>query len=82
MESNGRSFGSCFISEGYMACQVFKDGLSDLVDPEALAGCIAAGWSTVDPNAPLPKGVTVLNEKPLGQPYYVIHDRVIPSAQG
>lgn len=55
-----------------MSVRIFKDGKSEYVEPDALPGCLAAGWSTVNPNAPLPQGVTILNKKPPGQPPYVI----------
>lgn len=59
-----------------MSVRIFKDGQSEYVEPDALPGCIAAGWSVTNPNAPLPQGVVILNKKPLGQPAYTIHDRV------
>jgi hypothetical protein len=58
-----------------MSVQVFKDGASEFVEPDALPGCIAAGWSVADPNAPPPQGVTILNKKPPGQPPYILSVR-------
>lgn len=55
-----------------MSVQVFKDGKSELVEPDALEGCLLNGWSVVDPDAPLPSGITIINQKAPGEHPYVI----------
>lgn len=55
-----------------MSVQVFKDGKSELVEPEALEGCLLNGWSVIDPDAPLPAGIYIINQKPPGEPPYVL----------
>ena len=37
-----------------MATQLFKDGESIWIEPKAIARHIEAGWSPVDPEAPIP----------------------------
>lgn len=46
-----------------MAIVVYKDGVSERIEPERLQGALAAGWSLTDPNRPkrLPPGVVILN---------------------
>lgn len=46
-----------------MAIIVYKDGLSERIEPEHLEGALAGGWSLTDPNRPvrLPPGVVILN---------------------
>lgn len=53
-----------------MAVEIFKDGQSMLIDGD-VKGYIAQGWSLDDPNAPLPQGVTIINQKEPGEPPYL-----------
>jgi hypothetical protein len=55
-----------------MAVQVFKDGRNEFIDPADLQNHLAAGWTVEDPNAPLPKGITIINPKPEGEPHVVV----------
>lgn len=55
-----------------MAVQVFKDGASTFIDPIALQDHLNAGWSVNDPNAPLPPGIKIINEKPKGEAHVVV----------
>ena len=55
-----------------MAVQVFKDGATEFVEPEHLGNMINAGWSVNDPNAPPPPGITIINQKPDGEPHVTV----------
>jgi hypothetical protein len=55
-----------------MAVQVFKDGRNEFIDPLHLQNHLDAGWSVDDPDAPLPQGITIINQKPEGEPHVVV----------
>lgn len=63
-----------------MAVQVFKDGTSTFVEPAHLQNHLDAGWSVNDPSAPAPQGISVINQKPEGEPHVVVPPIASPAA--
>ena len=61
-----------------MAVQVYKDGKRERINPRSIPAYLDLGYSLVDPDAPAPEGVEVLNPDSDYPPPYVPPEPPMP----
>ena len=62
-----------------MAVQVYKDGKRERINPRSIPAYLELGYSLVDPDAPAPEGVEVLNPDSDYPPPYVPPETEAPA---